>query len=361
MPDSSIDLLATDPPYGIGFMGKDWDKALPGKVIWQECLRILKPGAFAFIMSIPRADCLSRMIISLEDAGFMVGFTPIFWAYASGFPKAQNISKVVDKRLGAEREVIGKTNTIVSLSQAKGYLNTNTFRQPNWQKANLLTVPSSPQAKALDGSYGGFQPKLAVEVIIVAMKPLSEKTFVDQALKNRKGVTWLDEGRIPYKSEEDEEASIPGRVTGGLQHFGNRNIQPDLSGKFPKHNNQGRFPANLIVSDDVLNDGRIRKSGFTKIGTGKGKLGKNPFAESRGGKVVSNYPGEGSFSRYFDLDSWFEEKIKQLPASVQKTFPFLIVPKASKSEKNRGCEGFYSLKDDVPLEDIVEIQRLLSV
>jgi len=86
--DNSVDLVATDPPYGIGFMGKNWDKALPDKEIWAECLRVLKPGAFAFVMSIPRSDCLSRMIISLEDAGFRVDFSPIYWAYASGFPKA---------------------------------------------------------------------------------------------------------------------------------------------------------------------------------------------------------------------------------------------------------------------------------
>ena len=54
--DESVDLLTTDPPYGISFMGKDWDKALPDKRIWRECLRVLKAGSFAFVMSIPRAD-----------------------------------------------------------------------------------------------------------------------------------------------------------------------------------------------------------------------------------------------------------------------------------------------------------------
>ena len=48
---------------------------------------------------------------------------------------------------------------------------------------------------------------------------------------------------------------------------------------------------------------------------------------------------EGSFSRYYDLDAWWEERIKELPLNVQATYPFLIVPKASKSEKNKGCEG----------------------
>ena len=47
---------------------------------------------------------------------------------------------------------------------------------------------------------------------------------------------------------------------------------------------------------------------------------------------------QGSFSRYFDLDAWFEKKLKQLPKEVQKVFPFLIVPKASKAEKNAGAE-----------------------
>ncbi len=84
--DESVDLLATDPPYGIGFMGKDWDKALPDKKIWRECLRVLKPGAFAFVMSIPRMDCLSRMGVSLEEAGFKTSFSPIYWCFASGFP-----------------------------------------------------------------------------------------------------------------------------------------------------------------------------------------------------------------------------------------------------------------------------------
>ena len=57
IPDDSVDLIATDPPYGIKFMGKDWDKALPNPETWKECLRVLKPGGFAFIMSSPGRMC----------------------------------------------------------------------------------------------------------------------------------------------------------------------------------------------------------------------------------------------------------------------------------------------------------------
>ena len=165
LPSNSVDLLCTDPPYGYSFMGKDWDKAVPSTEVWKEALRVLKPGAFAFIMSAPRSDVLSRMIVRIEVAGFRVDFTPIYWTYASGFPKAMNIGKMVDKRLGKERPRIpGGAGT-------KG----NTFP--------LKPEAISPEAISLQGSYGGFQPKPAVEVVIVAMKPLSEKTFVDQALK----------------------------------------------------------------------------------------------------------------------------------------------------------------------------------
>lgn len=98
LPGNLVDLIVTDPPYGYQFMGKDWDKAVPTVEIWKECLRVLKPGGFAFIMSAPRQDVLARMIINLEEAGFKTGFTSLYWTYASGFPKAHNVGKILDKR-----------------------------------------------------------------------------------------------------------------------------------------------------------------------------------------------------------------------------------------------------------------------
>ncbi|MBI4457271.1 MAG: hypothetical protein HY644_15435 [Acidobacteria bacterium] len=173
-PDDCIDLMVTDPPYGYSFMGKDWDRAVPSVEIWKECLRVLKPGAFAFIMSAPRADVLGEMTCRLQEAGFRLDFTPLYHSYASGFPKAMNISKTMDKKFRAERVVLGR----------------NPNDRPKHENAKAFpTAPATPPAKPLDGSYGGFQPKPAVEVILVAMKPLSEKTFVEQALTNGKGIT----------------------------------------------------------------------------------------------------------------------------------------------------------------------------
>ena len=92
--DESVDLLATDPPYAIKFMGKKWDKALPNIEIFKQCYRVLKPGAFAFVMCSVRSDASSRMSILLEDAGFKINFSPIYWTYSSGFPKGYNLSLI---------------------------------------------------------------------------------------------------------------------------------------------------------------------------------------------------------------------------------------------------------------------------
>lgn len=323
MDGSSVDLVVTDPPYGYSFMGKDWDKAVPSVDIWKECLRVLKPGAFAFIMSAPRLDVLTQMSVRVQEAGFDVAFTPLYWAYASGFPKAMNISKAVDKRLGADREVVGKNpndrehrdNQLSDYGLQGGVGNGN------------ITIPSTPQAKALDGSYAGFQPKPAVEVIIVAMKPLSEKTYIDQALTNGKGITWLDDGRIPYRSDNDKESTLAINSLDG-KSFDTGRYQMNVKNSFIRSKYEpadGRFPANLLVSDDVLDDGKKH------IGTGGLRPQKpspewSPFHEETN-RPYFNYGDSGGFSRYFSLDKWAE------------TLPFLIVPKASKGEKNKGCDG----------------------
>lgn len=104
-------------------------------------------------------------------------------------------------------------------------------------------------------------------------------------------------------------------------------------------NSAGRFPANLLVSDDVLNDGKITKSAGGLVTAGAGFNAVKGFGvnTTKGGEATKpetmTPQDSGSYSRYFDLDKWWAERVAELPASVQSTFPFLIVPKAAKSEK----------------------------
>lgn len=406
----SIDLVVTDPPYGYSFMGKDWDKAVPSVEIWKECLRVLKPGAFCFVMSAPRQDVLSQMIVRLGEAGFKIDFTSLYWTYASGFPKAMNIGKMVDKRaelnidVTTDKEELGKwlkekRGARTQKNIAKNFLSKTgglTGCVSNWEKGtnlptwdiwtklkeiltldsrydhlienrpnnfteaerevvgknpngfgrntgsslthNLgahpdLTAPSTDQAKALDGSYGGFQPKPAVEVIIVCMKPLSEKTYVDQAIKNGKGITWLDNARIPSQKGEYD-----------IRHYTDEdcfiNDKPKKSNFSIKPQPLGRFPANLLVSDDILNNGKVSKSTIDRNPIIRG-TSKSLFTGDHVDRIQRG--DSGGFSRFFSLDKWAEQ------------LPFLVVAKASKREKNKGLDGF---EDKVKYSDFGLAKRI---
>ena len=345
--DESVDLVCTDPPYGYSFMNRDWDKAVPALEIWQECLRVLKPGGFCFVMSAPRSDVQSRMMVRLEDAGFNIGFTPIYWTYATGFPKATNVGKAVDRKLNVKQKIVGQKKA----GALSGNSKFNDARQSNITKdknnptqayksgSNIgeydVTIATSDEAKQLDGSYVGYQPKPAVEVVLVAMKPITEKTTLEQAMKNGKGVTWLDDCRIPYKNEDDQSES-QNKQSDDRGGFHGENTGVYSSGEQIGYDKpDGRFAANLIVQDDVLNDGVKRSKGkHTDSGSASGGI----WQESTGKPAGRTYGDEGSFSRFYDLDSWWKSQIHKLPESVQKTFPFMIVAKASKAEKNKGLE-----------------------
>ena len=308
IPDGTIDFVCTDPPYGYSFMNKDWDKVIIGVDTWRECLRVLKPGAFACVMSAPRQDVMSRIIINLENAGFAVGFTSIYWVYASGFPKAGNISKMVDKKLNAERDKIKSTGSLHDSHISHSW----SLQKKKNEHLMDSNIPSSPQAKKLDGSYTGFQPKPATEVIFVVMKPLSEKTYVDQAMNNKKGISWFDDCRIPH-NDNSMDKTWSGATPAGTEIY-QWNKKDEKTDYVGGPNNQGRFPANLLVSDDVLNDDKDRKG--VSGGGWDDKINRQV--------VKTFYSDSDSFSRYFDLDAWQSQ--------------FLIVEKPSSSEKNLGLK-----------------------
>src|SRR3990167_380838 len=238
MEAESVDLIVTDPPYGISFMNKKLDIDVPSVEICKEMLRVLKHGAFAFVLMSPRQDVLSKMINNLHEAGFETNFTSLYWAYASGFPKAMNISKAVDKNLGFERDKVPATGGL-----AGGSGDTVGSFTGSCVDDNAL----SPEAQDLDGSYAGFQPKPAVEVVIVAMKPLSKKSYISQAMDNQKGITWLDDARIPFASASDEEQSFnlfspPIELTKKIEDVYDLGMDIRIS----QINHKDRFPANLI-------------------------------------------------------------------------------------------------------------------
>ena len=80
MPDKSVDTIITDPPYGLTFMGKDWDRGVPGVAFWEQALRVAKPGAI--LLAFGGTRTYHRMVCAIEDAGFEIRDT-IAWAWLS--------------------------------------------------------------------------------------------------------------------------------------------------------------------------------------------------------------------------------------------------------------------------------------
>jgi len=284
LPPNSIDVAITDEPYGIDFMNREWDGNVPTADTWSELYRVLKDGAFNIVMCSPRQDVMAETINQLKLAGFKVDVSSLYWTYAEGASKATAMQHSLKKR---ELDI----------------------------------------ADSFEGAYPNFRPKPAVEVILVTMKPIAEKSFVDQAIVNRKGVIWVDGCRIP---DPKGIAGVGGRpfhpmTFGGTKEGGWKYIERGKSIPYGKtslfkseiYNNSaksidkeyaphpnGRYPANLLVSDTAL----------------------------------------GEYSRYFSLDEWFKRRLSRLPKHLRVMFPFLYVPKPSKEEKERNLEKFIPKK-----------------
>ena len=275
MKTNSVDSIVTDPPYGLAFMGKKWDYDVPSVAIWVEALRVLKPGGH--LLAFAGSRTYHRMAINIEDAGFEIR-DQIMWLYGSGFPKSLNISKSIDKKLGAEREMVRKPYSNQQMMMKDGQ------NERPWQnKAKELgyhetmsNKPASPEAQQWDGWGTALKP--AHEPIVLARKPI-EGTATDNVLEHGTGALNIDESRVNHddpmiirKDFESNTGDIFSRAKG------------DAAGPAP----EGRYPANVIHdgSDEV----------------------KELMPESSSTKTPPSAEDEGSTARYFKEAQFSEEE-----------------------------------------------------
>ena len=255
IPNNTIDTVICDPPYGLskhsektirkvllewlngnenyvpkskGFMGQNWDAFVPPPALWKEVYRVMKAGGTILVFAGTRTYDL--MTISLRLAGFEIKDT-LMYLYGIGFPKAIDISKLIDKKFGAKRKIIysfereGRSNGILG------------------KKVRItrdITTPSTSEAKQWSG-YKSHSLKPAYEPIIMAMKP-NEGSYADNALKW--GVAGLNifAGRIPLQQGEDISIKRDGhKLDTNNQGWGFKAVS---------RKNQGRFPANLILDEE---------------------------------------------------------------------------------------------------------------
>lgn len=101
VPSRWFDSIVTDPPYGLRFMGRRWDRATPPAEIWAEVLRVAKPGAS--LLAFGGTRTFHRLACAIEDAGWEVRDC-LSWLYGSGFPKSHDVAKAIDRSLEAGEE-----------------------------------------------------------------------------------------------------------------------------------------------------------------------------------------------------------------------------------------------------------------
>jgi len=282
-----VDSVVTDPPYELGFMGKSWDSTGIAfqKETWELAYQLLKPGGHLLAFSSSRT--YHRMAVAIEDAGFEIR-DQLMWIYGSGFPKSYNIGKGVDKKLGNEREVVGKGKAGAAFHYGAvgdgGFGNTfdgNGIASSEWE---------TTQGKS-EWEGWGTALKPAHEPIVMARKPL-EGTVADNVLKHGTGGINIDGCRI----QTDEKLNIgSNNRENGVVNFG---MKDDKDSQ--KQNELGRFPANVMHdgSEEVV-------SGFPNTKSTKGNPRtasiKNQTRLNNSEEVFVNceYDDEGSAARFF--------------------------------------------------------------
>jgi len=244
MDADSIDSIVTDPPYGLSFMGKGWDRGVPGAEYWSEALRIAKPGAH--LVAFGGTRTYHRLACAIEDAGWEVRDCFV-WAYGQGFPKSHDVSKAIDKAAGAERMIIAPDPHAARRNRATpqfGGPAMNTY-DPGYDGPlgrMAITAPATDDARRWSGWGTALKP--AWEPAVIARKRF-RGTVAENVLRHGTGAINVDGCRVS------------GPMTGS---WGGKQLSSiGFGGTVPssyqtKAHDAGRWPANLAHdgSPDVL-------------------------------------------------------------------------------------------------------------
>lgn len=328
--ENDIDAIVCDPPAGIAFMGKDWDRDKGGRDAWvawmtgvmSEALRVLKPGGHALVWALPRTSHWTAT--ALEDAGFEIRDV-VTHHFGSGFPKSLDVSKAIDKAAGAERQVVGTKVGLPGYSLAPDLGRTTYSAQGRSSDVECaVTAPTTDGAREWAGWGTALKP--ASEHWILCRKPLAQGTVADQVLGTGTGAINIDGCRVQGIKDVPASPSAQRNVYGvyGSARDGTSGFDPTV----------GRFPPNLVFThsaacgDGCAEDCPVgaldrqsgeRKAGGKVRGTEPSHTGQNGIYGAWGRVENEPYADEGGASRFFPT--------------------FRYAAKASKREKNAGVDG----------------------
>ena len=285
LPENSIDSIVTDPPYGLEFMGKGWDRGVPGIEFWTEALRVLKPGGH--LLAFGGTRTFHRLTCAIEDSGFEIRDC-LGWIYGSGFPKSHNISKAIDKAAGAEREIVGINPNHRKTASGEVHQTETMLGEPHTSDGTI-TAPATPEAAEWAGWGTALKP--AWEPIILARKPLAG-TVAQNVLEFRTGGLNIDAARVG-------EETIRARKGG----FSDSPIYGTGAAGLTFGGHLGRWPANILHdgSEEAIGifpettSGILKPSHFSKASEANCLNGSNQARHPRG-----EFGGDsGSAARFF--------------------------------------------------------------
>lgn len=248
IPDAFFDAIVTDPPYGLGFMGKAWDHGVPGVPFWTEFLRVAKPGAH--LVAFGGTRTWHRLAVAIEDAGWEIRDT-LAWMYGQGFPKSLDVSKAIDAAAGAEREVVGydasraRPNRLYE-GGAIGNLGGTGKTSDRTDNGATITAPATEPARQWSGWGTALKP--AFEPIILARKPLVGTVAVNVLAHGVGGIN-IDACRIEVPDQKGGasyaggSARVIGREHGEGVGFAQCAGDPN--------DGKGRWPANVVLDEEA--------------------------------------------------------------------------------------------------------------
>jgi DNA modification methylase len=280
MDADSVDAVVCDPPYGLEFMGKEWDAPwkVAGKVeranegtdvshpfrdgaprveygfggrasydfaawceTWaREALRVLKPGGH--LLAFGGTRTFHRLTCGIEDAGFEVREC-LAYMYGSGFPKSLDVSKAIDKAAGAEREVVGQGGSSCPGIAAGGECDC-AERYGDERSMSSATVHSPATAPATDAAREwqgwGTALKPAWEPCVMARKPLAG-TVAENVQQHGTGALNVDGCRIGSDGATKRGDTSENVATATGWTTGHEIVSL----------NAGRWPANVALDEDA--------------------------------------------------------------------------------------------------------------
>lgn len=306
---ASVDAVVCDPPYGLSFMGKGWDHGVPGEEFWTEAMRVAKPGAH--LLAFGGTRTYHRLACAIEDAGWEIRDC-VMWVYGSGFPKSHDVSKAIDKAAGAEREKRWKA---VTANSSVGTLEPRPWLDEARKNGGCFVDGDAPATDAARQWSGwGTALKPAWEPIIVARKPLCG-TVAENVLTHGTGGINVDGCRVGT-----DDNLNGGTYSGELRRPGeqrcldNQNRRRGI-GEYVQPS--GRWPANVIHdgSDEVVGLFPQCKSGVLRAGTKR----------TQGGGYHGGFP---EIATHYDTGG-----------DSGSAARFFYCAKASKADRDEGCEG----------------------